>query len=176
MEPSCALEALSKEQLIELIGIYSKDWLAHDGLWFQSVEQKLGMDEAMFHDVEAWRRFTVIEAQRLKKFLKLDDEPGLDGLCRALELRFYANINRYEFARPDANTLIFRHIDCRVQHARSAKGMPLHPCRAVGEVEYAGFAKTIDPRITCRCISCFPDVAGYDLTGCAWEFKLSHAE
>lgn len=58
------LNALTKDELIELIGIYSKNWLAMDGVWFQSVERKFGMDEAMFHDMQAWKRFTVIEARR----------------------------------------------------------------------------------------------------------------
>ena len=48
------LERFSKEQLMELIGIYAKNWLAMDGVWFQSVEQKYGMDEAMAHDAAAW--------------------------------------------------------------------------------------------------------------------------
>ena len=34
------LTRLTNEQLIELVEIYSKDWLACDGLWFQAVEQK----------------------------------------------------------------------------------------------------------------------------------------
>lgn len=67
------LSAFSKDELIELIEIYSKNWLAMDGVWFQSVERKLGMDEAMYHDAEAWKRFTVIEAKRIKEFLKLPD-------------------------------------------------------------------------------------------------------
>ena len=44
------LQSLPKEKLIQLIEDYSKNWLAMDGVWFQSVEQKLGMDEAMYHD------------------------------------------------------------------------------------------------------------------------------
>lgn len=32
-----------------------------DGVWFQSVERKYGMDEAMHHDREAWR---VLQSQR----------------------------------------------------------------------------------------------------------------
>ena len=43
------LKDYSKEQLIELIENYCKNWLAMDGVWFQSVEQKYGMDEAMEH-------------------------------------------------------------------------------------------------------------------------------
>lgn len=45
------LEKLSKEELIRLIEGYSKNWLAMDGVWFQSVERKFGMDEAMFTTV-----------------------------------------------------------------------------------------------------------------------------
>ena len=87
------LLSLSKEELIRLIEDYSKNWLAMDGVWFQSVERTRGMDEAMHHDAEAWRRFTVIEAKRIKAFLGLPERAGLEGLARALQLRFYANLN-----------------------------------------------------------------------------------
>ena len=80
MKPGESLENLSREQLLELISIYSKDWLAMDGVWFQSVERKLGMDEAMYHDEEAWKRFTVIEARRIKQFLALPEHPRLGGI------------------------------------------------------------------------------------------------
>lgn len=33
------LAELSKEQLLELIELYAKNWLAHDGVWFQSIER-----------------------------------------------------------------------------------------------------------------------------------------
>ena len=46
------LKKLSKEQLIELAEIYSKNWLACDGLWFQAVERRHGMDGAMDCDKE----------------------------------------------------------------------------------------------------------------------------
>ena len=76
------LAKFSKEQLIELVGIYAKNWLAMDGVWFQSVEQKYGMDEAMAHDAAAWERFTVIEARRIKAFLGLPEHPGRLGKRR----------------------------------------------------------------------------------------------
>ena len=46
MRPGESLESLSRDQLLELLSIYSKNWLAMDGVWFQSVERKFGMDEA----------------------------------------------------------------------------------------------------------------------------------
>ena len=70
------LAKFSKDELIKLIENYAKNWLAMDGVWFQSVEQKSGMDAAMFHDLEVWRSFTVIEAKRIKEFLRLNEQPG----------------------------------------------------------------------------------------------------
>ena len=165
------LKSFSKEKLIELIEIYSKNWLAMDGVWFQSIEQKLGMDEAMYHDAEAWRRFTEIEAKRIKAFLKLPEQAGIDGLAKALELRFYANINDDKI-EIDGNTLTYTAVDCRVQTARKRKGMPFHPCKSVGIIEYSGFAKVIDDRFTCECVSCYPDITDENCC-CKWKFTLN---
>lgn len=46
------LERFSKTELIELIELYSKNWLAMDGLWFQAVEKKFGMQETMVHNCD----------------------------------------------------------------------------------------------------------------------------
>ncbi len=165
------LSAFSKDELIELIEIYSKNWLAMDGVWFQSIERKLGMDEAMFHDAEAWKRFTVIEAKRIKEFLKLPDNSGIDGLAKALRLRFYANINEDKI-EIDGNSLTYTSVNCRVQRARERKGMPFHPCKSVGIIEYSGFAETIDSRFVCECISCYPDITDNSCC-CKWNFVLT---
>lgn len=165
------LSKFSKEELIKLIEIYSKNWLALDGVWFQSVEQNDGMDKAMLHDKNAWERFTVIEAKRIKDFLGLRENSGLEGLEKALKLRFYANLNEATFEYTDGK-LIYTMKKCRVQTARERKGMPYHPCKSVGIVEYSGFAKTIDGRIECKCLSCYPDVTDKDCC-CKWEFSIN---
>jgi len=164
------IEKMSREDLLRLIDIYAKNWLAMDGVWFQSIEQKLGMDEAVEHDENAWRQFTVIEANRIKEFLALPELAGLEGLKKALELRMYANINADEILIKD-NTLTYRTLDCRVQNARKRKGMEFHPCKSVGIIEYTFFAKTIDARFQCEAISCYPDVTD-ETCNCAWKFTL----
>lgn len=165
------LASYSKEELIRLIELYSKNWLALDGVWFQSIEGKCGMEEAMHHDREAWKRFTMIEARRLKEFLDLPEQAGLEGLEKALSLRFYANINRDETVI-QGNTLTYRVLECRVQTARARKNMEFHPCRSVGIVEYTEFARVIDSRITCECLSCYPAVTDPSCC-CAWRFTLN---
>jgi len=164
------LEKLTRQQLEELIEIYSKNWLAMDGLWFQAFEKKFGMDEAMESDIEVWKKFTVIEARKIKQFLGLGEHPGLEGLAEALSFRLYSNVNKDERII-EGNTLTYRMLECRVQYARSRKRMDFHPCKSVGVVEYGGFAKVIDDRIKCECVSCFPDVTD-DTCHCSWRFIL----
>lgn len=164
------LAALSRSQLYELIELYAKNWLALDGVWFQSIEEKNGMDEAMAHDLAAWARFTRIEARRIKAFLRLPEYAGLEGLKQALGYRFYASLNE-DTCYIEGNTLTYRTLACRVQRARAGKGMPYHPCRPVGLVEYTGFAQVIDTRLRCECLSCYPEVRD-ESCACAWRFTL----
>lgn len=164
------LKHFSKEELIELIEIYSKNWLADDGLWFQEFEEAYGMDVAMEHDRRVWEKFTVLEAKKIKKFLGLSEQAGIEGLAKALQLRFYCNFSKDEIIIEE-NTLIYRILECRVQHARETKKMEFHPCKSVGEIEYGLFGKTIDDRFKCESISCYPDVT--DATcHCSWKFTL----
>lgn len=162
---------LSKEQLLQLLADAAKRWLAHDGLWFQAVEGAHGLDEAIRLDAEAWERFTAIEAKRIKEFLGLPNDGGLDALAQALKFRLYALVNRQETIRIDEKTLVFRMNACRVQEVRIRKGLPDFPCKSVGLVEYAGFARAIDPRIKTRCVACPPDEHPAEYW-CAWEFTI----
>lgn len=120
------LEKLSREQLIELLLIDSKNLVAMDGVWFQSVEREQGMDCAMHHDEETWKRYTRSEAKRIKKFLGLGERPGLEGLARALNYRMVDRANPSEVSYHDGR-LIYKILVCRVQEARTRKNMPLHP-------------------------------------------------
>lgn len=129
------LRNLGKDELVELLEIYAKNLIALDGTWFQSLEREEGMDTAVRHDIEAWRRFSVSEARRIKKFLGLDERPGIEGLARALALRCQSAANVDEIL-VEGDELTYRIVDCRVQNARKRKGMgvPSLPQRGRGGV------------------------------------------
>jgi len=165
------LYSLSKEELIGIITDDAKNWLAHDGVWFQSLEKKYGMEVAVDIDTDAWRLFTVIEAKRIMERLGLKPGGGIAALVECLKHRFYARLNLQECVEVTKTRAVFRMIDCRVQSARKRKGLPEHPCKSVGVVEYAGFAGAIDERIETRCIACPPDEHPEGFW-CAWEFTL----
>ena len=165
------IDELSKEELLELNKIYAKDWLAHDGLWFQSIEEKYGMDVAIDMDREAWKKFTVVEARRLIDFLGLGRNSGINGLKKALSFRLYSSLNEDEVVLIGDNVLIYRVKTCRVQAARRNKGMPDFPCKSVGIIEYSLFAKAIDERFKTEVISCYPDITDKEYN-CIWKFIL----
>ena len=62
------LEKMERSELIQLIEIYSKNWLAMDGVWFQSVERKFGMAEAMEHDCNIGRLLQKLRHKKSKSF------------------------------------------------------------------------------------------------------------
>jgi len=150
---------------------FAKRWLSHDGLWFQEVERKYGIDEAIEVDVEAWKKQTKLEAKRILSLLGLSKGGGLDNLEECLKYRMYAFINEQKTVRVDDNTLEFYMESCRVQNARERKGMDFFPCKPVGMVEYGYFAKEIDDRITTECIGCPPDKVGPGWH-CGWKFII----
>ena len=166
------LENLSRETLVIMLGDFAKNWLAHDGLWFQAVEKQYGMTKAIELDTEAWAQFTVIEAKRIMALHDIPPNSGLEGLKKALGFRLYAFLNVQEIRNETPTSFEFFMVDCRVQSARKRKGMTLFPCKSVGIEEYSGFARTIDPRIKTECICAPPDPQAGDKHYCGWRFSI----
>lgn len=165
------IKEMSKDKLLQAIDTVAVNWLAEDGVWFQAVEKRFGMDTAKRCNDTCWSRFSPYEALRIKKLLGLPDSPGLEGLKTALGFRLYARINRQSIEEIDGQTIIFRMNDCRVQSARKRKGLPDYPCKSVGLVEYPFFAETVDRRIKTECLGCPPDHHPEEWY-CAWKFSL----
>ncbi len=166
------IKNLDRETLEIMLSDFAKNWLAHDGLWFQATEKSYGIEEAIKLDTEAWEKFTIVEARRIMKLHKISENSGLEGLKKALGFRLYAVLNEQVIGNETDKSFEFFMVDCRVQSARCRKQLPLFPCKSVGLVEYEGFARTIDPRIKTECIGCPPDEqAGKDYF-CGWKFFI----
>ena len=167
-KPLLDLSGEQHDKLIEGLGI---NWLAVDGVWFQAVEARRGMNEAKRCNDSCWAWFSPFEAWSVKRFLGLGEAPGLEGLRAALNNRLYAQINVQSFTDETENSFVFRMENCRVQAARSAKGLEDYPCKSGGLVEYGRFAQAIDSRIKTECIGCPPDAHPAEWF-CAWKFTL----
>ena len=150
-------------------------WLAADGVWFQAVEGRAGMDAAKRVNDTCWARFAPLEAARIKAVLGLPDHGGIPALKAVLAARMYGRLNKWEFAEETETSLVFRMTDCRVQTARRRKGLADYPCKSGGTTEYTGLARTVDPRLKCECVGCPPDAHPEEWV-CAWRFTLADGE
>jgi hypothetical protein len=166
-----ALLNLNEEQIDALQEAVAVNWLANDGVWFQSVEFSEGMKPAKKCNDAAWEKFSPYEALRIKKILNLPEKAGIAGLKKAMAYRLYGTVNTQSFANETETSIDFYMNECRVQAARKRKGLQDYPCKSGGIIEYTTFAQTIDPRLKTRVIGCPPDKHP-DEWYCGWHFYL----
>ncbi len=166
-----SLVNMPREKLIGLIDAMSINWLADDGIWFQTVENRQDMYTSKRCNDTCWTKYSPLEASMIKSFLKIPEHGGMQGMEKALNFRLYARINKQTIEK-DGKDLIFRMVACRVQEARKSKGLEDYPCKSAGLVEYATFARTIDPGIKTECLGCPPDKHPEEWA-CAWRFYLA---
>ncbi len=166
-----ALLNLPRESMSALADAVCTNWLANDGVWFQSVEFAHGMNEAKRCNDSTWAQFSPVEAMLIKRMLNLSERPGIEGLKQALGFRMYANINVWSIKDDGPDAIVFCMNQCRVQAARKRKNLPDYPCKSAGQVEYSYFARAIDDRIKTECVGCPPDDHPEDWF-CAWRFFI----
>ncbi len=166
-----AFAGMDRARLLTALDAFAKNWLAHDGSWFLAAERRFGMNVAIELDAASWELFAAAEARRIMDVFSIAKGGGLDALETALGFRMYSFINPHRVERSDDGTVLGFFMEaCRVQQTRHRKGLPDFPCKAVGEVEFSTFARTVDPRIETRCLHCPPDPEAQG--HCGWEFRL----
>ena len=163
-------EDLSRDELLKLIQVYVKYWLADDGCFF------LGGDEMFYTiadelDVKSRKLSAASEARRIMKAFNIPADRGLQALEKALHYRLYTAINRQKIEWVDANILSLKMLECRIQKKRRERGLPDFPCKKLGLAGFSEFAKTIDARIKVKCVLCPPDLVRDSF--CAWEFTMN---
>lgn len=163
------LESLSKQELLKCIDMLSKNLLTLDGYWFLGVEDRYGQEVAIEIDKEAWERYAVSEARRVKSFLNIT-EGTLDDMEKAVQLVSIAPVSAYEVVRRQKSVVLTVR-NCRPQTARIKSGRGEFPCKPVGLAHLLAFAREINPKFKARCIRCPPDEHTKD-AWCSWEFYL----
>ena len=46
-------ETMSREELLQALKGFAKNWLAHDGCWFLAAEERLGLDGSVVPRIHA---------------------------------------------------------------------------------------------------------------------------
>jgi hypothetical protein len=166
-----ALEGLTKKELIEVIRMFSKNWLTLDGLWFTLVEDKYGMDAALELDLEMWHRNAFIEARRIKKYMGIEGG-GVKGVLKAFRFMSYDACMPFEYSIDGPHEAHMWVTTCRPQEGRLRAGRGEFPCKPMGMKCYGIPAGVIDPSVRTECVFCPPDPHPADVW-CKWKF-ISH--
>lgn len=165
------LESLTKETLIKLIKVYSRNWQTLDGLWFSNVEATCGLDTAVKLDLKNWEKQAVTEAGRLKEALGLKDDGIVTMLTILSFMSWQLTSPLFECDTETPSEAVIYYKRCAVQEGRGKADKPVFPCKNMKLTLFSGIAKVVNPKIKIRCISCPPDEPMADYW-CKWEFSL----
>lgn len=162
------LKKLPKETLIEVIKMYSRNWLTLDSLWFTGVEEKYGLDGAMELDIRMWQIGSKIEAKRIKELFKL--KGGIKDVLRAIDMMTWAGNFGYEYDLLD-NRAVWICRYCPPQEQRAKMGKAEFPCKPTFDACFNNVIQVIDPSVSVECIFC-PPAPHPDDAWCQWVFSI----
>jgi hypothetical protein len=166
-----SIEKLPKKKLIELARMYSRNWQSLDGNWFGLVEAEFGLETAVRLDLRSWEKQAVLEAQRIKKALKLD-KGGLPSVLTVLSFMSWQLASPlYEIEDESPQRVVFYYPHCAVHESRNRQNKPVFPCKTMKLGLLSNIARVVEPRAVVRCLNCPPDPhqEGY---WCKWELSL----
>ena len=161
------LDNLSKQELLDVIKIFSKNWLTLDGLWFTLVEDEFGLEAALDLDLKMWHRQALTEARRIKKDMGIEGG-GIKGVLRAIRFMSFDPAMPFEYSIDGPKEAHMWVPSCRPQEGRMRGGRGEFPCKPMGLVCYGTLAKIIDPDVQVECVYCPPDSHPSD-TWCKWK-------
>ena len=165
------LEDLSKETLIRLVEMYSKNWQTLDSLWFRNVENKYGLEAAVELDLKMWEEQAKVEARRIKEALDIT-QGGLTNVLKALRfMSWQLTTPLFEYNEETPGRVVFYYPRCPVQEGRRRQGKKEFPCKFMKTKLLSNLAKEIEPRAEIRCLFCPPDPRPEDLW-CKWELAM----
>ena len=167
------LGKMDLKKLLELFMIQIKNIWRVDGLYFQGIEKRFGVDSAEEIDRETWSILAKIEARDLKKLYDIEEIRNIREFMELLlntSWAIYQSKKSY-YIDEENGIGVFKVISCRVQEARIKKGLGVFPCKNVRYIYLRSFAEAVDPNIEVEVVTCPPDEKPPDYW-CAWRFKL----
>jgi len=149
------LKELSKEQLIEFIGMTTKNFWTLQNNWIVNVEKDYGNEVTMKYDGLVWGRLMEATAWRLKKFFNLGDD--IKAVHEYFKYAVFQNYCDMVFPVITDKKITRRVVNCPMQLARLKRGAPEIPCKWALEKTYPRLAKAINPKMKVTRVMAPPD-------------------
>ena len=172
VESKAQLEELSKAELVDLIRLYSKLFLAVDAFWYLTVREKVDEDTATACDIRVWEKYTPYEFKRLMALRNIKGS-DLEAFSTALSFSpWFANLE-YRLTREGENRLTFTVLECPTLQAlkREGSGRENVICRQVDPKLFQIMIQCFNPRGKATPVELPPETYGKSIC-CRWQFSI----
>jgi hypothetical protein len=174
--PALRFEDFSRETLIKLLGAYAKLYQTVDGLWYTSVKEKFGNEEAVGCDFWVWQKQTPYEMARLCRALKIERD-GVAGLMKALQFGPWCFTHKLGIELNGRNAAILTISYCPTLEVIEREGTGREG-RICGHVDFEAkkrLARFFHPMMEVRPLR-LPPRQEKDGVCCQWEFRIPASE
>jgi len=170
--PKLKLRDFSPSALAELLTLYAKLYLAMDASWYLAVKGRLGNQEALACDLQAWENMCKYEMAIIKRRLKIRGN-DITSFVKATQLCPWFQLIESKIEINGKNSASLTVTYCPTLNALEQEGMGREEqiCNIVEPEILKGCASVFNPDIQVRCLKSPPRKSKGDIC-CKWEFSL----
>ena len=174
-DPELKYEDLSKTALIKLLKEFARSFLLIESMWFDTIEKRLGTEEANKIDLDIWRSlFVPSNVARTRQALNVqgDDVEALfkilqhvpDGAAGLFE-------GKWELKNPNYGTWTCYRCSGLLYWERHRPERIQYMCHVYEPIIEQLYATLVNPKIKCTPLK-LPPRKSPDENPCVWEFSL----
>ena len=170
--PGLKPEDFSAEALARLVRLYSKLYIGLDGLWYLTLKERRGNDEALACDIQAWEKITRYEMKNITKELDIQGNDVV-AFMKAMQLSPWSQRMEHNIKFQGRNKALFTVTYCPTLDAleKEGKGREYQICNIVDTKWMQDTADFFNPDIKVTPIK-IPPRKNKEGICCQWEISL----
>jgi hypothetical protein len=171
--PNLKLSDFSPDTLAELLKLYARLYIAMDGIWYLTLKQRVGDEEALACDIQVWELNCKYEMARIKRQLKIRGN-DIVALMKAFQLCPWCLLMKFDIEVRHKNSALYTVTYCPTLDALEQEGLGREAeiCNLVEPRIMKAYASAINPDIEVKCLKS-PPRKSKDEICCQWEFSLT---
>ena len=169
---SFGLEDYSKAELVGLLKLYARLYIALDGFWYLSMKGEFGDDKALEHDLVVWEKMYKREIDGVTSALGVRDR-DIPAFIRVLTIAPWFPRMQYEVDIKSNSYAVLTVTHCPTLQAleKEGEGREERICRVVDVDYFRKCGKHFNPNIEVTALK-LPPRKSRDEICCQWKVEL----